>query len=583
MASEPPELPAAERIDCDMLVIGSGAAGLTAAIIADEAGLDVIIAEKTSYYGGTTALSGGFAWLPCNPHAAAAGIVDSPEMAIEYLTREAGNFFNRERVEAFVTHAGPMLSAIEAASEMRFFLAPDFPDYHPSSPGGMSGGRSLGSEPYHGRELGAHFKQMRRPLSQITFFGMFLGSGQEIQHYFNITRSLTSASFVIRRTLGHVFDLLRFGRGAKLTQGGAMIARLARTIFDRRIRLWLDCPAMSLIGDSSRVTGAILRRDGKLIEVHARRGVLLASGGFPGDSVRRAQVFAHAAAGAEHGSVALPSNIGDGAALAEAIGGVFSKAVRTPAPMLPVSVIPGKRGNEAFFPHLTDRTKPGIIAVLRSGRRFVNEADSYHDFAVAMLEAGGAHPEAFMVADRRALGRYGLGFAKPFPIPHGHLIRSGYLISARTIRGLAEKAGIDPDTFEDTISRFNTDAVQGKDSAFGKGSSSYNRYQGDARHRPNPCVAPLVKPPFYAVRLIPGDIGSYAGLRTDGRARVLDGEGAPIIGLYAAGADSISMGGGSYAGAGANIGPAMTFGFIAARDMASLHDRHQKPTGTPSE
>lgn len=558
-----------DRVECDMLVIGSGAAGLTAAIIADAAGLDVIIAEKTAFYGGTTALSGGFAWLPCNPRAAAAGIDDSPEQALTYIAQEAGNFFDRDRAEAFVANAGPMLTAIEAASEMQFFLAPEFPDYHPHAPGGLSGGRSLGTEAYQGQKLGEHFQQMRRPLSQITFFGMFLGSGQEIQHYFNITRSLTSALFVAKRTIGHIVDLIRYGRGAKLTQGGAMIARLARTVFDRDIKLWLNAPALSLTGDDKRVTGAIVEREGRRVEIHARRGVLLASGGFPGDPVRRAQVYAHAAAGADHGSVALPSNVGDGAALAEAKGGVFSKAVRTPAPMLPVSRIPGKSGNEAWFPHLTDRTKPGIIAVLRNGRRFVNEADSYHDVAVAMLDAGGDSPEAFMIADSRALGRYGLGFAKPFPVPHGHLVRSGYLISAPTIRGLAEKAGIDPDGFEATIARFNADAAKGEDSEYGKGASAYNRYQGDARHKPNPCLAPLVKPPFYAVRLVPGDIGSYAGLRTDGRARVLTATGAPIVGLYAAGADSISMGGGSYAGAGANIGPAMTFGFIAARDIAS--------------
>ena len=563
--------PVPEAVTCDVLVVGSGAAGLTAAITARRAGLEVIITEKTEFYGGTTALSGGFAWLPCNSKAGAEGIADSRAAALDYLRFEAGNCFDSARAEAFVDNAGAMMEAIERDSAMEFFLAPEFPDYHPDAPGGMSGGRSLGSVEYDGRKLGKHFKRMRRPLPQITFFGMFLGSGQEIQHYFNVTRSVRSAWFVARRSAGHIRDMLVHGRGAKLTQGGAMVARLARTVFDLEIPLWLSSPVERLTLEGGRVTGATVARIGADVEVRARRGVLLASGGFPGNSVRRASVFPHAAQGHDHVSVALPTNVGDGAKLAEGVGGAFSAHVLRGAPLLPVSLIPGKTGNEAAFPHLIDRTKPGIIAVLRNGKRFVNEAASYHDFVVALIDAasGTGAPEAFMIADRRALARYGLGYAKPFPLPHSHLVRAGYLLRASTLDGLAELAGIDREGLEATIATLNTDAAAGRDTAFGRGDGAYDRYQGDPHHAPNSCLGPIATPPFYAVRVIPGDIGSFAGLRTDGHARVLDGDGRVVAGLYAAGADSVHVGGGSYPGAGANIGPAMTFGFIAAKAMAA--------------
>jgi succinate dehydrogenase/fumarate reductase flavoprotein subunit len=236
---------------------------------------------------------------------------------------------------------------------------------------------------------------------------------------------------------------------------------------------------------------------------------------------------------------------------------------------VPISLVPWPDGSTGTFPHFVDRAKPGVIAVTADGARFVNEADSYHDFIQAMVSATeGREHAAWLVCDHAALRRYGLGFAKPFPLPLGPHLRSGYLLRGRTPAELAAAAGIDPAALERTVEAFNEPARRGEDPAFGRGSTAYNRSLGDPLVAPNPCVAPLERAPFYAVKVVPGDLGTFAGLRGDAHARVLDGEGRPIPGLYAAGNDLASVMGGNYPGGGITLGPAMTFGYIAARHMA---------------
>jgi len=242
--------------------------------------------------------------------------------------------------------------------------------------------------------------------------------------------------------------------------------------------------------------------------------------------------------------------------------------------------VPRRDGTTGVFPHLIDRYKPGIIAVTPQGRRFVNEADSYHDFGCAMLKyaAEGQPAYAWLVCDHRTMRRYGLGFAKPFPLPLWPHLRSGYLLRGRTPHELAGKTGMDPAVFSRALTDYNDGARTGVDSEFGKGSSAYNRYLGDASHAPNPCVAPVEHGPFYALRVRMGDLGTFAGVRTDEHARVVDASGAPISGLYAVGNDAASIMGGSYPGAGITLGPAMTFGFIAATHIASKQRPQDAPT-----
>jgi succinate dehydrogenase/fumarate reductase flavoprotein subunit len=318
------------------------------------------------------------------------------------------------------------------------------------------------------------------------------------------------------------------------------------------------------------VAGAIVERDGERREIRARRGVVLACGGFPANDELQRRYYSHVRDGRQHRFAPPPGNRGDGIRLGQTAGGVLAEDVAYAAAWAPVSIVPQPDGDTLPFPHFYDRGKPGYIAVDPGGRRFTNESASYHDFVPAMVEACRAREATFcwLLCDHRAIRLYGMGAIGPAPLPLGRHLRNGYLLSARTWEELAARTGLEAAALKATIDRFNANAECGEDPDFGKGTDAYHRFNGDPRHGPNPCLAPLAQPPFYAMRLVPGDIGTFLGLRVDGRARVLDALGAPIEGLYAAGNDMTSVMGGTYPGAGITIGPALTFGYIAARHAA---------------
>jgi len=309
--------------------------------------------------------------------------------------------------------------------------------------------------------------------------------------------------------------------------------------------------------------------------VRAARGVVLAAGGFPQDMARRRTTFSHDRDNAGHHSPAPSTNTGDGLRLGEEIGAALEMGYPNAAAWVPVSRVPRRDGSHGVFPHFIDRAKPGLIAVLPNGRRFVNEAESYHDFCQALFRAGapGEPPRAFLVVDQPFLKRFGLGFVKPFPVPVWPNIRSGYLKRGRTLAELAANAGIDAEGLEQAVAAYNHEIASGADRAFGKGSTAYNRFNGDPEFKPNPCLAPIASPPFYAVEVVVGDLGTFAGLRTDGNGCVLDRDGRPIAGLYASGNDMASIMGGNYPGGGITLGPALTFGYIVARHMAGASPR----------
>jgi succinate dehydrogenase/fumarate reductase flavoprotein subunit len=445
-----------------------------------------------------------------------------------------------------------------------------FPDYHAEAPGGAQGGRSMVTRPFDGRELGARIKDLGSPLPELTVFGIMLGSGKDIVHFMRATKSLASASYVAKRLSKHFLDVARHGRGMTLTNGNALVGRLAKSAFDLNIPLWLSSPVRELIVEDGAVRGAVVARDGRDVRVLAGRGVVLACGGFPHDVVRRQKMFPHAPDGAAHWSPGPEGNTGDGLRLAEKAGGRVDDTLPNAAAWVPVSITTRKDGSRGVMPHFIDRAKPGVIAVTRAGRRFANEGNSYHDFVQDMIRAAkpGEEISVFLICDHRALRRYGLGCVPPFPLPIGRHVRSGYLKRGATLSALAAQTGIEAAALETTIAEFNKASSEGRDPAFGKGSRAYNRYMGDALHSPNPCIAPIAHPPFYAIKLVIGDLGTYAGIKTDANARALDADGHIIPGLYAAGNDMASIMGGNYPGAGITLGPALTFGYIAGRHMA---------------
>jgi len=548
-------------MDCDVLVAGSGAGGLAAAVTARKAGLDVLVAEKAPVFGGTTALSGGWLWIPNHPMQAEIGVKDSVEDAATYLLHEAGEKFDPERVNAFLQAGPKMVEFFTRETAVKFDPSATFSDYHPDAPGGRPGGRSIVARAFDGRELGNRLAMLRRPLPELTVFGIMIGSGAELVHFMRWSKSIGSALFVARRLLGHGAATLFHGRGVRLTNGNALAGRLLKSALDAGVRLEASTAVKSLIREDGRVAGAVLESDGKEIRVAARKGVVLACGGFPRDAERQKRLFRHAA----HFSPAPPGNTGDGLRLAEVAGGTVDESLPNAAAWVPVSRVPRGGGEFGLFPHFIDRAKPGVIAVTAKGARFVNEGNSYHDFVQALLGTGETH--AWLVTDHRAIRAYGLGFVKPRPLPLGPHLQSGYLKRGGTVAELARAAGIDA-ALVDTVRTYNEAAEKGSDPAFRKGENAYNRFYGDPDIQPNPCVAPLATPPFYAVRVEIGDLGTYAGIATNGHAQVLDAHKRPIPGLYAAGNDALSLMGGNYPGPGITLGPAMTFGWIAGRHLA---------------
>lgn len=559
--------PSGER-QVDVLVIGSGASAFTAAITARKAGLQVLMVEKEGVFGGTSCFSGGVMWIPGNRHSAVLG-PDSIENARTYIQHEAGEHYDVERVEAFLANGPAMIDFLERETEVECYPFA-YPDYHPPYPGHASV-RSLGVNDYPVGRLGEHRKLLREGLTQTNFMGLAVGSNVEMKQLMNAGRSMAGLMFVLGKFGAVLKDVLRYGKPDPCTRGRALIARLARTAFDCGVELWLNAPARELVYVDGKVEGADIQTANGTARVLARKGVILASGGFPHDAKRTTALYRHKAAGAAHHSLAAPGNVGDGARMAESVGGSVETAVQQPAAWMPVSVIPGHQGTKALWPHIVDRQKPGFIAVTIEGKRFFDEAAPYHDFIPALTRACAHLPETacYLICDHITIRRYGLGFVKPAPVPRGKHIRSGYILSADTLAELAHKAGIDAAELERTVQRFNVNARQGVDPDFGRGGDVYDHSQGDPEHKPNPNLGPVETGPFYALRLLPGDIGTFSGIRTDGNARVLDADNAPIPGLYAAGNDALSFLSGAYAGAGATLGPGMTLAYVAANHLVA--------------
>lgn len=552
-----------DRCGCEVLVIGSGAGGLATAITARRHGLSVLVIEKEPLFGGTTALSGGVLWIPGNRHGKANNPSDTRDAARAYLKAETGNWFDEAAIDAFLDAGPAMLDWFERETEVKF-VPTLYPDYHPTVDGGVDVGRSVLAAPFDTSVLGENLKRLRPPLSTITFMGMmFNSSNADIRHFFNTTKSLTSFAYVTKRLIAHAGEVLRYGRGVQVTSGNALVARLAKTCFDLGIEIRTETPALRLIREDGRVCGVETggKTPGRLL---ASKGVVLACGGYAQDLARRAGIYAHLKAGGAHHSPVPDGNTGDGIRLAEEVGGAFEARYPQPAAWIPVSRVPDK----GIFPHLLDRYKPGVIAVLSDGRRFTNESESYHDVGAAMIASGEA--SAWLICDSRTIRKYGLGHAKPAPMPLRPWTRSGYLKTGHTLAELARACGIDAAGLEATVETFNRGARHGRDEQFHRGETSFNRYLADPDHKPNPAVAPVEKAPFYAVKLEMGDLGTFDGLQTTVAGEVLDRRREVIPGLFAVGNDRASIMGGNYPGAGITLGPAMTFGWLTGRYLAGI-------------
>lgn len=561
----------------DVLVVGTGASGMSAAVTAAFEGLKVLVVEKAPVYGGTTARSGGWLWIPGTHLALEQGIHEPAGAARAYLEHEATTHFDGARVDAFIENGPKAIKFFTEKTCVQFDMPPIFPDYHAEAPGGLPGGRSMVTRPFDARELGKRVEQLAPPVPELTVFGMMLGSGKELWHFLRAFKSLESFAYVAKRFAGHLMDVVRHGRGMTLTNGNALAGRLAKAAMDLNIPVWLSSPVKKLIVEGDRVVGATVIQNGSSLDIRVTRGVVLACGGFPFDIERRKQLFPHAPTGREHFTPSPPLNTGDGLRLAEAVGGWVDPTIPNAAAWCPTSVSKRSDGSEGVMPHFIDRAKPGVIAVTKNGRRFGNEALSYHDVVQNLVKAckGTGEVTCWLICDHAHLREYGLGAVAPFPLPIGKHLKSGYLKRGKSIEELANIIQVPVSALNEEIQNFNRDAVTGVDTRFGKGSTAYNCYQGDSLVKPNPCMAPIQQGPYYAIKIVVGEIGTFAGLATDASCQVITKDGQPVKGLYAVGNDAASIMGGNYPGAGITLGPALTFGYVVGQTLAKKTDAFQ--------
>jgi len=554
--------------EVDLLVAGSGVGGLAAAVFGAKGGLRVLVVEKNSLLGGTTATSGGIAWIPCTDQARAAGVDDTPDRVRKYLRHELGAAYRADLIDAFLDSGATALRELEDGTEVCFDLI-NWPDYHPELPGGMMRGRSLLVRPWDARVLGTEFRRVRPPLARLMVLGGLMLGSEDLSSFLAPFASWKNFHTVVRKVLRYGVDRLRHPRGTELAAGNALVGRLFASLLQRGGEAWTDAPLRRLVTGDGRVTGAVIQRDGEEVLVRARHGVVLACGGFPHHA---ALLCTHGPAFPHAHSLATPGNNGDAIEAALAIGAALDTQLRSPALWSPGSALLHADGHlETIIYGYLDRGRPGVIAVRPDGRRFANESDSYHDIVMALfaVHRGVEPPEAWFVCDSAFLRKRGLGLIRPWPftLRLSPYQRAGYLVSADDVRTLAARIGVDADGLADTVARHNDFARTGIDTDFHKGESSYNRLFGDAAVKPNPNLAPIIKAPFHAVRIHATSLGTTMGLKGDADARVLDAQDRPIAGLYACGNDLASIMRGAYPGGGVTLGPAIVFAWRAVRHL----------------
>jgi len=539
--------------EVDVVVIGSGGAGATAALAAHAAGAKVVLLEKSDKFGGTTAVSGGVVWVPNNRHMAAAGIEDSFDEALTYVTRLADGRTDPALIRRFLEAAPEMLAFVEGATPIAFKALGRYPDYHPEFAGGKPGGRSLDPGLFDTNLLGPWKDKLRRS----PVFGM-------------TAMSVTEATDwgVFSKPSALPFGLLakRFKQGL-VCYGGALSGGLLKALLERGIEPMLSTAAKELLVDSSgedRVVGVRAEQNGAEVLIGARRGVILASGGFEWNP----ELVRRFLGGPLTHPNSPPTNEGDGLKMAMALGadlGNMNEAWWCPSLAIPGEEYDGRPLHRGDF---ATRSLPHSMIVNRHGHRFVNEAHNYNDmmkafFAFDPVAYERTNLPAWIVVDAQYLERYALlTYVPGMPEPE-------WLVKADSLDELAGAIGVDPRGLAATVQRFNRFAVEGVDPDFRRGESVYDHFYGDPEHKPNPNLGTVERAPFYAIQVQPGAIGTKGGARTDVDARVLRVDGSPIDGLYAAGNVMAGVTGPGYPGAGATIGAAMTFGWLAGRHAAA--------------
>jgi 3-oxosteroid 1-dehydrogenase len=523
----------------DVVVVGSGASGLTAALAAAASGATVVVLEKAERFGGSSALSGGQLWIPNNRFERERGIADSPALARRYLTTLARGRADPSLIQAFVANSPKALEFVLKKSPLRPSLRENEPDYHPEWAGGLKGGRTLDPGLFDGRLLGEEY-------------GTILHNPQ-----YHLPGGLHTSSLEFEMLMrGEEVPALRSRKPSTLALGEALVGALRKGLIDAGVPLFLSHPAVRLLREGRRVSGVEVRTGRGKRKVRAKSGVVLAAGGFEWNPDMKRMYLS----GPSENSAGAVTNTGDGITMGAGAGG--ATALMDEAWWFTLILKPGeKRGWLAT----SERTLPGSIMVNSKGKRFANEAMNYSDLARIMLTHD---PVSYSLENIPAYLVFDSYYLSKYPVAGDDRKKATeWLESGSTLASLAKKLGVDETGLAATVAEFNRNAKSEVDPHYHRGESNYDSHWGDPS-APHPTLGPLTKPPFYGVRMLAGDIGTKGGLVTDSAGRVLDPAGEPVAGLCAVGNNAASMMGPGYAGSGATLGPCVTFGYLAGTTLA---------------
>ena len=555
----------------DLVVIGSGGAGFSAALNAAIDGARVLLVERMAHVGGTTALSAATTWVPGTRRGLEVNPDDTPERVATFLNLAVGERSDAKLRQSFIDHGPHAIAKLEAHSALQFQVRMLHPDYLSELEGSVLRGRAIEPQPFDGKLLGPNLPLVRPPIPEFTVLGGMMVDRDDIFHLLRLTETWKSLRYSVRILVRHFLDKLLHPRSTRLVMGNAMIARMLYSYIQRQGLLVTNTEVTQLLQAEDSVQGVVLQQtwpDGSVTKrtVHSKGGVVMASGGFNRHPTRRSEMLPGAK---EAWCPAGPGHTGSAQDLALQAGGHLGTGGLSHAFWAPVSTRQRADGSLAAFPHFVmDRGKPGMITVDSQGQRYLNESTSYHLFGIAMQAHHATTPSvpSWLVCDAGALKRYGIGMVRPGGKGLAPFLADGYLKQGRTLSELAQQLQVPAEKLQATVERFNAFADKGVDEDFQRGTTDYQRANGDATwHGPNPCLGALREGPFYAVALYPGDIGAATGLVTDGDARVLNAQGQVIDGLYAVGNDMHSIMGGVYPAPGITIGPGVTFGYLAAQ------------------
>lgn len=551
--------------EVDLLVVGSGGGGMAAALRGHDLGAKVLLIEKGNLFGGSTAISGGVCWVGNNRHMAKAGIADSDDEVFTYLKHITKGDVPDDKLWTYVKESNRVINYLHDKSHVQFTAVPKYTDYYPEAPGGKLGARSMECPRFDASVLGDKLMQLQRPHIQSQIMGKFgIMAGEA---HMALVNNWRTKFFMLWQFLKYFLRggaRKRCGRDTMLTAGNSLMARFFASLLDRKVEMWRETPIQDLIVENGRVIGAIVKQGDRLLRVRAKAGVVLAAGGFEHNQAMRDQYQQQPIK--TEWNVGCTWNVGEGIQLGVKVGGKL--ALMDDAWWTPIAVVPGQSPS---FVLVVEKSLPHGLMVNNQAERFMNEAAPYIDVVHSMYKADdgkGKTIPAWLIFDATFRHRFPIGPVAPgYAVPDvgvAKYFKKGFLHKAATLDELAKVIGLDANKLKQTIERFNANAVKGEDPDFGRGRSASDRYYGDPRVKPNPCLGPIVSAPFYAIRVYPGDLGTKGGLIVDAGSRVLNQNDQPIAGLYATGNCTASVMGHTYPGAGGTIGPAITFGFIAA-------------------